>query len=290
MLRQSRSPLSLLPPRQLSQISRQFSSNDNSATTTPAQPQPQPQPQPQSKPNAHEPDDVNPSETREPPSPPKKPEKHHHSDAENEPGPMSRRLQQATEEALLTGGRAGRRAIEDAGFSEELKHRLLNKIADVKFQDENAAALTEAGIGGRVPDAAGEGTRHIASAQPWIGEEAFEDAALRMLNDARKPLAPGLRGRAKGASQGPPVVDMRLRGRGPAVSAGRRAAGARDKAQVYAGLGVKGVGLSEEEREELRKEFRERFQPGARAMPNTITGLAMLANERWVSLVWVSAG
>ncbi|KAG4220699.1 hypothetical protein PC116_g30822, partial [Phytophthora cactorum] len=39
-------------------------------------------------------------------------------------------------------------------------------------------------------------------------------------------------------------------------------------------------GLSEEEREELRKEFRERFRPAARALPNSLTGLASLANER----------
>lgn len=195
-----------------------------------------------------------------------------------EKGPMARRLEEATEEALLSGGRAGRRAVEEAGFSEELKSRLLEKLADAKFQSDNAAALAEAGVGDRIHSAAGEGTRHIAASQPWTGEESHEDAVLRMLNDARKPLAPGLRGKSKIPQPSVPV-DMRLR-REAAVSRGQRAASARDKAQAYAGMGMKETGLSEEERDAVRREFRERFKPGARAMPNTISGLAALANER----------
>ncbi|TGO85859.1 hypothetical protein BPOR_0357g00050 [Botrytis porri] len=38
--------------------------------------------------------------------------------------------------------------------------------------------------------------------------------------------------------------------------------------------------MSEGEREEFRKELKERFSPGARPMPNSIRGLAALANER----------
>jgi len=45
-------------------------------------------------------------------------------------------------------------------------------------------------------------------------------------------------------------------------------------------MGLKSTGLTQEEREEYKKELRERFTPGARAMPNTLTGLASLANER----------
>lgn len=190
---------------------------------------------------------------------------------------MTSRLQQATEEALLTGGRAGRRAIEDAGFSDELKAKLLDKVAGANFHQEHSAALAQAGLTSRIPDSAGLGTRAMASAQAWTGEESTEDAVLRMLDDARKPLAPGLRGKSK-----PPVpapVDMRIR-REVGVSAGRRAAGARDKAHAYAGMGMKDTGLTEEEKEAMKREFRERFAPGARAMPNSVTGLAALANER----------
>ncbi|KAK4032178.1 hypothetical protein C8A01DRAFT_50978 [Parachaetomium inaequale] len=199
-------------------------------------------------------------------------------DPDPEPGPMATRLQEATEDALLTGGRAGRRAIEEAGFSDELKAKLLDKVAGAQFHQDHHAALARAGLTSRLlPDSAGLGTRAMASAQPWTGTETTEDAVLRMLDDARKPLAPGLRG--KGKAPVPQPVDMRIR-REVGVSPGRRAAGARDKAQVYAGMGMKDVGLSEEEREAMKKEFRERFAPGARAMPNTMSGLAALANER----------
>ncbi|RSM07482.1 hypothetical protein CDV31_008571 [Fusarium ambrosium] len=192
---------------------------------------------------------------------------------EKELGPMARRLEEATEEALFTGGRAGRRAVEDAGFSEELKERLLSKIADAKFKSEHSGAFTEAGLS----SSAGEGTRHIASAEAWTGEENTADTVLRMLDDAKKPLAPGLRGKYQ-----PPPVDMRLQ-REPTRSAGQKVATARDRVSTYVGMGVKDKaknGLSEEEKEAWRKELRERFEPGARALPNTISGLAALANER----------
>ncbi|RYP51492.1 hypothetical protein DL768_003176 [Monosporascus sp. mg162] len=192
-----------------------------------------------------------------------------------EPGPMARRLEEATEEALLTGGRAGRRAVEEAGFSEELKERLFARVKDAQFRSENAAAFAEAGI----PTSAGQGTRLTATSRPWTGTETTQDAVLRMLNDAHKPLKPELRGRPKMPDLQP--VDMRM-GQEPRLSAGKRAASARDKASAYSGMGLKELekGLSEDEKEAMKKEFRDRFRPAARAMPNTLTGLASLANER----------
>ncbi len=155
---------------------------------------------------------------------------------------MARRLEEATEEALLIGGRAGRRAIEDAGFSAELKDRLYHKLADATFRAELAPTLSAAGFdpatlsARTIPGSAGEGARATATSQPWTGEEATADAVLRMLNDARKPLPPGLRG--KPAIPRPSVpVDMRPR-REPALSAGRRAANARERASAYAGMGL----------------------------------------------------
>ncbi|KAH9907818.1 hypothetical protein F4778DRAFT_719239 [Xylariomycetidae sp. FL2044] len=198
-------------------------------------------------------------------------------DAETEPekGPMARRLEEATEDALLSGGRAGRRAVEDAGFSEELKERLLAKVKDAQFRSEHAAAFAEAGM----PQSADEGTRINNVSQPWTGQESTEDAVLRMLNDAHKPLSRELRGKPRMPDLKP--VDMRMRQQ-PKISAGHKAANARDKASVYAGLGMKELedGLSDKEKEAMRKEFRDRFQPAARALPNTLTGLASLANER----------
>ncbi|KAI0869505.1 hypothetical protein GGS24DRAFT_150329 [Hypoxylon argillaceum] len=197
------------------------------------------------------------------------------SSSTSEPGPMTRRLQEATEEVLLTGGRAGRRAVEDAGFSEELKERLLAKVKDAQFRSENAAAFVEAGM----PSSAGEGTRIHATSRPWTGQENTEDAVLRMLTDAHKPLKRELHGRSSIADLQP--VDLRMR-QPPKLNPGHRAANARDKASIYAGLGMKQSGgeLSEQERVARREALRERFQPGARALPNTLSGLASLANER----------
>jgi hypothetical protein len=183
---------------------------------------------------------------------------------------MSRRLAEATEDAVLEGGRAGRKAVEEAGFSEELKQKLLEKVTAHKFRSENATAFAEAGMTSNV----GRGSREIATGQAWTGTEATEDTVLRMLDDARKPLKPGLRGPAKIPS---PIIDLRLR-REPKLSPGDRLANARDKTSIYAIS--KDTQMSQKEREDMRKELKERFTPGARAMPNSIRGLAALANER----------
>jgi hypothetical protein len=185
-----------------------------------------------------------------------------------EPGAMSRRLAEATEEALFEGGRAGRKAVEEAGFSEELKQRLLEKVKAQRFRSENAGAFAEAGL----TPATGRGTRDIASAQAWTGTESMEDSVLRMLNDAHKPLKPHLRGKINA-----PVVDMRIRGE-PKYTSGQRLANARDKTSIYASS--RDTQMSEKEREAMRKELKDRFTTGARAMPNSIRGLAALANEK----------
>ncbi|TAQ86300.1 hypothetical protein B7494_g5374 [Chlorociboria aeruginascens] len=190
--------------------------------------------------------------------------------SEPQQGAMSRRLSQATEDALLEGGRAGRKAVEEAGFSEELKTKLLKRIEAQKFRSENAAAFAQAGLSSSI----GRGSRDIASAQSWTGDEATEDTLLRMLDDARKPLKPSLRGSAKIPS---PIIDLRLK-REPKQRPGQRLANARDKTSLYAIS--KGTQMSDKERADMKRELKERFTPGARAMPNSIRGLAALANER----------
>lgn len=189
---------------------------------------------------------------------------------EKEQGAMSRRLAEATEEAILEGGRAGRKAVEEAGFSEELKQTLLEKVQAHKFRSENATAFAEAGLTSNV----GRGSRDIAAGQAWTGTEATEDTVLRMLDDARNPLKPGLRGAAKIPS---PNTDFRLK-REPRLRPGERLANARDKTSIYASS--RDTQMSEKEREDMRRELKERFTPGARSMPNSIRGLAALANER----------
>ena len=46
-----------------------------------------------------------------------------------------------TEETISQGGRSAKRAVEDAGFSEELKMRLQARLEDSQFRSENPAAF-----------------------------------------------------------------------------------------------------------------------------------------------------
>lgn len=61
-------------------------------------------------------------------------------------------------------------------------------------------------------------------------------------------------------------------------SQGQRLANARDRTSVYALS--RDSNLTEEEKEQMRKQLKERFTSGARPMPASIQGLAALANER----------
>jgi len=175
-----------------------------------------------------------------------------------------------SEESLETGGRSARKAVEEAGFSEDLKRQLEERIANASFRSDNASAFAQVNM----PSSAGRGTRDIAAAQPWAGTESVEDASFRMLNDAYKPM--------KGPSRLPPI-------RGPPVkvdtgrsrskpSSGSRLANARDKTSIYSVM--KDPNMDEKEREKFRKELKERFAPASRAVPATLQGLASLANER----------
>lgn len=193
---------------------------------------------------------------------------------EPEQGAMSRRLQAATEDALTEGGRAGRKAVEEAGFSDELKARLLDRIADANYKEKYSASFTEASLSSAV----GRGSRDIATGQAWTGEEAQGDAVLRMLNDAHKPLKASLRGgprKRMGAD-----IDLRLQPK-PKLSSGQRLAYAREKTDKY-NLSQDPT-ISEKEREELRNTLRERFGVASKAggaMPTSFRGLEGLANER----------
>jgi hypothetical protein len=184
---------------------------------------------------------------------------------------MSRRLSQMSEEMLETGGRRALKAVQEAGFDETLRKQLEERIADASFRSENATAIAQA----QLPSSAGKGTRNIAGTKPWTGEEAVEDAALRMLTDAHKPLK--MRPRVPGVRGPPAKVDTGRPAKG-AQSSGTRLANARDRSSVYSMM--KESGMSEAEREQFMKEMKARFQPAAREMPATLQGLASLANER----------
>lgn len=56
---------------------------------------------------------------------------------------MSRRLSEMTEQSMEEGGRSARKTMEEAGFSEELKKQLEERIAESTFRSQNAAAISQ---------------------------------------------------------------------------------------------------------------------------------------------------
>ncbi|OQE17401.1 hypothetical protein PENFLA_c024G04927 [Penicillium flavigenum] len=187
------------------------------------------------------------------------------SKEEEKDSPMGRRLAQMTEDAMLEGGRSAQRNIEHAGFSEELKNELAERIAASSFKSEYAAAHSIV----EMPAAAGQGTRENAAAPKWTGTERVEDTTLRMLDDASKPI--------RMPYKIPDPVNLRIPPK-PKKSRGERLAEAKERTSTY--TLSRAPGFSEEEREDMRREMREQLTPGAHSMPISISGLSSLANER----------
>ncbi|KAL4806856.1 hypothetical protein BDV18DRAFT_138330 [Aspergillus unguis] len=193
-------------------------------------------------------------------------------ESRNEPaedGAMTRRLAEMTEQAMLEGGRSTRKNLSHAGFSEDLKKELEERVAAAAFKSDHAAAHSVVNM----PESAGQGTRDIAGATPWTGTESTHDVTLRMLDSSKKPIKTPF----KIPKPQPGPVDMRLSPK-PPRHPGLRIADAKERTATY-NLS-RSEGVSETEREAMRREMRERFSPGSRPMPATLQGLASLANER----------
>ena len=183
-------------------------------------------------------------------------------------GRLSERLERMTEESIEQAGSRAGKIVEESGFSEELKKRLEAKIEGAKFKDENAAAFALVNM----PSSAGKGSQAIASGQAWTGQESIGDAALRMLNDAHKPLRVPVKIPRPRA-----VVNTRMKKRGR-MSVAERLAMAKDQTSAY--TLTQSSQMSEREKEEYQRELRERYTAPARPMPATVQGLEHLANER----------
>ena len=63
---------------------------------------------------------------------------------EKEIGAMSKRLAEMAEETMDTGSRSDRKMMEDAGFSEELKKQLEDRITQTAFRSQNQQAVSGA--------------------------------------------------------------------------------------------------------------------------------------------------
>lgn len=186
--------------------------------------------------------------------------------SDGEKGAMSRRLAEMAEETMDTGSSSDRKMMTDAGFSDDLKKQLEERIAQTTFQAENQQILSQVSM----PSSAGKGTRDQAAARVWDGNETLHDAALRMLDDSHKRL--------RVPSRKPTLSPIPLKPRPKQkLSAADRLANARDKTSIYT---MQQESMSEREKEQYRKELKERFTPGARPMPTTLQGLTSLANER----------
>ncbi|KAK9468321.1 hypothetical protein V1512DRAFT_221570 [Lipomyces arxii] len=213
---------------------------------------------------------------------------------EEDTGYMMRRLSQLAAEANpIKDDPATQKAKNEELISpeelEQLKTRLTRRI----FTEENAQALA----GASLPRNASKHTHDIAFNKPWTGQESTEDAVLRMLVDANKPLrvsgsGSGTSGRGGFGGGNSTVVSMpKLK---KSVPASVRLARAREESLEYSI--AKNTGTLEdvlqpkkkgsvvksnepEEDPEFSSIYKERFRT-PRAMPGTIQGLRALAEER----------
>jgi hypothetical protein len=182
---------------------------------------------------------------------------------------MTRRLAQMTEEALESGGHAARKAVQEAGFDEELRRQLEERIASASIHFEHPTAFTQA----NKPSNAGKGSPDVAGAKSSTGNKAVEDTALQQLTGAHKPLISKV---GSSANSGVPHFPAPIVRKGS--SSGSRLANARDRSSIYSTM--KDSGMSQEEHDQLLKEMKARFQPNANNLPATISGLQSLANQR----------
>ncbi|KAK6503959.1 hypothetical protein TWF506_002176 [Arthrobotrys conoides] len=201
---------------------------------------------------------------------------------EEEDGAMRRRLEDLEEQSRLANPQRHIEAIraqESGELStphsrseglEALKERLSKKIQNADFESEHAGSIAYA----QLSDSAGKETRETVMARPWAGTESLGDSVLRSLHEA----TPRLRGRATAptsrTSLPTNLAPMRR------MSKNERIVSARDRASQYPLMKKNESELNDEEKEARSRMFKERFEPGARAMPNTIQGLTALANEK----------
>jgi hypothetical protein len=195
--------------------------------------------------------------------------------SEKEEGAMTRRFRAMSEEALEADPRSASKTVEAAGFSEDLKRELEERIASANFRTENRSAFAEIELSSRV----GRGSRDIATAEAWTGQESIHDASLRMLADAHKPLRVPSGGGGRIPRPNAPLPRRVDTGRTSRKGQGVRLADARDRSGLYSSL--KDSEIDEQEKEKRFQELKDRFSPNARAVvPGTVQGLTNLANQR----------
>jgi hypothetical protein len=201
------------------------------------------------------------------PSPANKAGVHDGGREEVEEGALTQRLRQMSEEALESGGHGALKAVEEAGFSPDLKAQLEQRIAAANFKSSEAD----------LPAAASRHTRDLATSEAWTGTESIHDASLRMLNDAHKPMRLGRPPRAPGVQMPKSVDTGHKRNR---EQRGVRLANARDRSGIYFSVKTDEE-MDAQDRAKHLQELKDRYDPNARVIvPGDISGLASLANKR----------
>ncbi|KAF3905390.1 hypothetical protein ABW21_db0205859 [Orbilia brochopaga] len=198
---------------------------------------------------------------------------------QDEGSAMRQRLEDLAEQSKLAEPRKHIKELEaqgngispaDTDSLEALKAQLADKIQAADFKSENAGAVAYA----QLSDAAGKETRDTAMARPWTGAESLEDAVLRSLHESTPRLKSVPKAATSRSSMPTNLAPMRR------MSKNERIVSARDRAGSYPIFKKAESELNDEEREARSRMFKERFEPGSRAMPNTVQGLAALANEK----------
>jgi hypothetical protein len=186
---------------------------------------------------------------------------------EAEEGALTQRLRQMSEDALESGGHGALKAVEEAGFSADLKAQLEQRIAAANLRSSAA----------ELPIGASRHSRDLATSEAWAGTESIHDASLRMLNDAHKPMRLGRPPRPPGVQMPKSIDTGRKRSK---EQRGVRLANARDRSGIYASV-RENEDIEPTDRERQLQELKDRFDPNARAVvPGDIQGLASLANKR----------
>ncbi|KAI4710734.1 hypothetical protein J4E89_004324 [Alternaria sp. Ai002NY15] len=189
------------------------------------------------------------------------------AEAEKEEGAFTRRMREMSEDALESGGHGAVKAVEEAGFSADLKAQLEQRIASANLRSSEA----------ELPAFASRHTRELATTEAWTGTESIHDASLRMLNDTHKPLRLGRPAKMPGVPIPQSIDTGHARSK---EGRGVRLANARDRSTVYASIN-EDESIEAFDREKRLQDLKDRFEPGARTIvPGSIQGIASLANKR----------
>jgi hypothetical protein len=179
---------------------------------------------------------------------------------------MSRRLAQMTEENIEQGGRSAQRAVEEAGFSEELRKSLELKAAMADLTnvdgDNSRTQHTSSGLGTAVESFISESERNVDTSRPPLVN--VQKTTLRIPRSLSTPSKSSI-------SSGTPRP-------GVGSHTGLRLANALDQSEAY--RSTQDANVVDDERARFRAEMKERFKPGGRQVAATLQGLAALADRR----------